>query len=206
MTTMTRRSLFRAGGITALAGFGAAAMSAPALAAPGEIVTGYKYQAQSTPYNCGPTAGAMCLSAKGVHVSADELGRAMKLTTEGTTFGNVAPALTQYIKRADPNASYTGQWIDGNDATPQQVEEMWNRFVKNAQGGFGSMCNWWVPAGKYPGAPDKGVIYHYVAVVGVNTDNHHVLIADSARFHGNETYWLPKGEVATFCAGRGYFW
>lgn len=196
---LTRRSLFRASGVTVLAGFGAA-VAGPALAA--DHVLGHDYVAQPNAFWCGPSACHMAISVKtgspGLKALAGQLGT----TENGTDFGAVAPVLTNNI----PGATYRAQWLPNNDASPDEKALFFDRVKTNIDTGFATVCNWVVPPGSYPnGYQNQSTIYHYTAVVGYN-DNRDLFIADSANFNGVGEYWVPSDRVATLCAARGYFW
>lgn len=200
MTTLTRRNVLRAGAVTALVGFGSAALAAPASAA--EHIVPHEYTPQPNFYWCGPCAVHMAITAKTTSPGLDALAAQLGTTDAGTNFGAISPVLTANI----PDATYRDQWIAGNDATPEEKAVFWDRVKQNIDTGFATVCNWVVPAYSYPnGYQNPSTIYHFVTVVGYN-DNRELLIADSANFNEIGVYWVPADRVATLCALRGYFW
>lgn len=195
-----RRAALRAVGITALAGFGTAALATPAVAA--DHTVPYDYVAQPNFFWCGPSAVHMAITAKTGSPGLDTLAAELATTQDGTNFGAVSPVLTARI----PGATYRDQWIAGNDATPDEKAVFYDRVKTNIDTGFATVCNWVVPPGSYPNGYQNGsTIYHFTTVVGYN-DNRDLLIADSANFNGVGVYWVPSDRVATLCALRGYFW
>ncbi len=200
MSTLTRRNMLRATGLTVLAGFGAAGLAAPAQAA--DHTVPHEYVVQPNFFWCGPSACHMAITAKTGSPGLEALAQQLGTTENGTNFGAISPVLTQNI----PGATYRDQWIAGNDATPEEKAVFWDRVKANIDTGFATVCNWVVPPGSYPNGYQNGsTIYHFTTVVGYN-DNRDLLIADSANFNNVGVYWVPSDRVATLCAERGYFW
>lgn len=210
---MDRRSFFRAAGATALVG-GTGAVLAPSASAyvprtQGERIKPTTWQQQYTTYWCGPAAARMAISARTTALPSQQaLATAMRTTANaGTSFDWMRLGLTANV----PGAVYTGQWMGNEWATATDVTNLWNRATKNVDDGYATVCNWVVNAWQYPyWGGNAGRIYHYVTVDGYDTRYRTLRISDPAGSTLSSglpaRYWLKVADVASYCAGRGYFW
>ncbi|GAA1314577.1 C39 family peptidase [Brachybacterium tyrofermentans] len=208
MTTSApdRRTFFRAVGLTAAAGLGTAAL-APAATAAGETVLPTTYREQPNFFYCGPTAVSIALSAKVTPPSLDTLAAELGTTDNGTNFGSVSPVLTNRLA----GATYRDQWMAGTSASDADADLLWDRATTNVDDGFATVCNWWVVAGDYPNwGGNTSDIYHFVTIDGYDADARTLRVADPAGSTLTASlpshHWLSPKQVATYCAGRGYFW
>lgn len=170
-------------------------------AAPAEKVLPFDFQLQTTYYYCGPTAAHMALSARGVHLSQDDL--AARLGT--TTFGTASAVDTTRVLNAVLNTSfYRTHSIPGPGATPAQIAGLRADVVRAISNGYGVVAN---IAG---GATDLAGVWHdfpgghYVAIVGYKDNGASVEIADSSGMFGPGTYWMSTANAARWMATHGY--
>lgn len=208
MTTIApdRRTFLRAVGVSAAAGLGTLAIT-PRASAAGEKVLPTTYREQPNFFYCGPTAVSIALSAKVTPPGLDTLAAELGTTDNGTNFGAVSPVLTNRLT----GATYRDQWMGGTSASPADADLLWQRAVANVDTGFATVCNWWVVAGEYPNwGGNTSDIFHFVTIDGYNADDRSLRIADPAGSTLSSTlpshHWLSVQQVATYCAGRGYFW
>ncbi|PWH07709.1 hypothetical protein DEO23_03565 [Brachybacterium endophyticum] len=206
---LDRRTFLRTTGLSALAlGAGTTLLpAATATAAAGETLLPTTWQQQSTLYWCGPTAVAIALSARGEAPTPDSLAGELGTTDDGTTFGAISPVLNAHT----PDKTYTDHFMESMTATKEDADLLWQRATNNADNGFATVVNWWVLPGEYPGwgGNDKDV-QHFLTIDGYNADEGTLRIADPAGATLSDSLpqrqWLSAQQVATFCAGRGYFW
>ncbi|UJW34718.1 C39 family peptidase [Saccharothrix sp. AJ9571] len=210
---MQRRGFLRAivgvAAASALVLPGAAFASAPAAVAPSDVrVAGAKslnvqYQVQETGYWCGPAAARIAMSARtGNLPSQGDLAAQMGTTENGTDhIGQIANAL---------NANLGTTWYEvkemPNDPPSQaQKDLLWQDIVTDVDNGYAVVANIVAPPGNQPpGYPPNETIYHYFTVIGYNSDNMTVHIADSANFGGNQIYWLSFDQLASLIPPKGY--
>ncbi|HJF50046.1 MAG TPA: C39 family peptidase [Brachybacterium paraconglomeratum] len=207
MTTIAadRRTFLKTLGVTAAAGLATLAVAPRASAA--QTVLPTTYQQQPNFFYCGPTAVAIALSAKVQPPSLDTLAAELATTDSGTNFGAVSPVLTARL----PGATYRDQWMESTSASQADADLLWERATTNVDDGFATVCNWWVVAGEYPNwGGNTGDIFHFVTIDGYDAANRTLRIADPAGSTLSASlpshHWLSVEQVATYCAGRGYFW
>ena len=207
MTTIAadRRTFLKTLGVTAAAGLATLAVAPRASAA--QTVLPTTYQQQPNFFYCGPTAVAIALSAKVQPPSLDTLAAELATTDNGTNFGAVSPVLTARL----PGATYRDQLMEGTSASQADADLLWERATTNVDDGFATVCNWWVVAGEYPNwGGNIGDIFHFVTIYGYDAANRTLRIADPAGSTLSASlpshHWLSVEQVATYCAGRGYFW
>lgn len=201
-----RRTFFTALGVTALAGAGTLTLT-PRASAAGEVVLPTTHLQQPNFYYCGPSAVSIALSAKVAPPSLDTLAAELGTSNNGTNFGAVSPVLTNRL----PGATYRDQWMAGTSASDAETNLLWDRAVANVDSGFATVCNWWVVAWEYPNwGGNASDIFHFVTVDGYSAENRTLRVADPAGTTLSAElpthHWLPVAQVATYCAGRGYFW
>lgn len=208
--TTDRRGFLRAVGLTALAGAGTATalgVSSPSASAAGQTVLSTTYLQQPNTYYCGPTAVSIALSAQVTPPDLGTLGAELGTTPGGTNFGAVSPVLTARI----PGATYHDQWMASTTASAADADLLWDRATANVDSGHATVCNWWIMPGAYPNwGGNAHEIYHFVTVDGYDADQRTLRVADPAGTTLSASlpdhHWLPVQDVASYCAGRGYFW
>lgn len=151
--------------------------------------------AQETGYWCGPAAARIALSAvlEGLP-SQTQLARDLGTTTNGTdTIGQVAQGLNKY------SPGYSSK--DGSVSS----DELWGDVVRGIDNGRPLVANIVAPPGNQPpGYPSGETIYHYVAVIGYDSENKTVHVADSARFSGISEHWLSIEQLRSLVSSKGY--
>lgn len=177
-----------------------------------EKVLSYSRQwvTQNTGWYCGPASTQTVILGKtGKLVPEDELARDLRTTVNGTDYIGFFPAVL--------NRRIGGGWrhqdIPGADASPAEVETLWDRLRSSIDSGFGVIANFVVPPSNYPRAvaPSTqspayggGTVYHYVACMGYGEDSNgrRVWIADSG--FSPYGYWMSLRQFASCIAGKGY--
>lgn len=202
---LDRRHFIRAAGATAVGG-GLALLTTPAAFAAEETLP-TTYQQQPNFFYCGPTACAIAISAKADPPSLDTLASELGTSDAGTNFGSISPVLTNRV----PGATYRDQWMDNTSATQADADLLWERATTNVDDGYATVCNWWVMPGEYPDwGGNTSEIFHFVTCDGYDPDKKTLRIADPAGSTLSPDlpshHWLTAQQVATYCAGRGYFW
>nr|WP_228004951.1 C39 family peptidase [Amycolatopsis sp. YIM 10] len=189
---------------------GAAFASAanPAPVAPADVkVAGAKslnvqYQVQETGYWCGPAAARIAMSARtGNLPSQADLAAQMGTTENGTDhISQIANAL---------NANLGTTWYEvkempNDPPTQAQKDLLWQDIVTDVDAGYAVVANIVAPPDNHPPGYPNETIYHYFTVIGYNSDNMTVHIADSANFGGNQIYWLSFDQLASLIPPKGY--
>ncbi|MBN6035040.1 C39 family peptidase [Amycolatopsis sp. 195334CR] len=211
---MQRRGFFRAivgvaaAGALVLPGAAFAANPAPANPAPADVnVAGAKslnvqYQVQETGYWCGPAAARIAMSARtGTLPSQGDLAAQMGTTENGTDhISQIANAL---------NANLGTTWYEvkempNDPPTQAQKDLLWQDIVYDVDNGYAVVANIVAPPDNHPPGYPNETIYHYFTVIGYNSDNMTVHIADSANFGGNQIYWLSFDQLASLIPPKGY--
>jgi hypothetical protein len=67
-----------------------------------------------------------------------------------------------------------------------------------------SVANIVAPANNHPPGYPNYTIYHYFTVIGYDSSDMTVLIADPAGFAPTATYWLTFNQLATLIPPKGY--
>lgn len=167
-----------------------------------QIVLPHKYGAQLTGYTCGPAATKHVLSTAGRNdLTEAVLARECGTTVNGTDdIANIVPVLKKYTA-----ASWgrTGMPID--PPTSAQVSALRAAIVNTVVNQRrGMVVNIVAPPGNnLPGYPNY-TVWHYIAVVGYDTDKDLVYLADSARFSGYEHYWVSTAKLASLIPPKAY--
>jgi hypothetical protein len=166
----------------------------------GVTILNHDYQIQKYGWNCGPTATRCALSTRGILLTQDQLIRECRTTTNGTdSINQILPVLNKYT-----GAAFASQWIVNDPPTPTQIGNTWNNICESILAGYGVVCNIVAPPNNHPPGYPNTTIWHYIAVVGVNTDNKQVYVADSAYFSGITHYWLTIQQLTSMITPKGY--
>lgn len=204
---ITRRSLLTGMG-TGAAALGLTALgAAPAMAA-SKTVANFSHFPQANGYYCGPATVRMAAKIRNNWVTQNTAASFMGTTSSaGTNIRQVTDGLNQYV----PGAVYTCEyyWRDSGYMSPTEINNMFDRIVKNVNDGYGTALNWFVPAGEYPGNPRLGNVYHHVLAIGYDTSERLVQIADPASSvfaDVKPTYWVPLWKIVPWVGKRGYAW
>jgi hypothetical protein len=163
------------------------------------------YQAQKTGYWCGPAAARIALSSQ-----TKKLPDQAALATEIGTTTNGTDHISQVVDGLNKRLAGTGtqyvtrDWAD-RPLTSAMTQQLWSDTLRNIDDGKAMVANIVAPPGNQPpGYPSSQTIYHYVTIVGYNTEDKTVHISDPARFSGKEEYWLSLDKVASLIQPRGY--
>lgn len=166
---------------------------------PSTKILKYRYQAQTTYWNCGPAAVRNALSASGVETSQDALAGPLG-TTEGGT--NSAEDTTRGLNQMVKGNPYRTHMF-GGAASPAEMDQLQADVVKAVTDGRGVVVNVAGDAVDTDGGWHSFPGGHYIAVIGYRNDGRTVRIADSANPALPE-YWLSTIDLANWAASRGY--
>lgn len=178
---------------------------APALAA-GRTVT-HGYHAQERSYWRGPATLRMAASCRGASITQADAAAFMGTTAEkGTSLEALTRGLDQFV----PDSDYRIEsfWRDSDWMSRREISQMVSRIRQNVDDGYGTVLNWNVLPGRYPGFANKGPIAHHVLCDGHDAGKRTLRVADPAAhmFGLAETSWIPVSTVVGFVARRGYAW
>ena len=163
------------------------------------------YRVQETGYWCGPAAARIALSARTDDLpSQAELAEQLGTTENGTDhISQVTDVLNENL--AGTNTNYVTKEMPNDPPTQAQKDQLWNDIVTDINDGYAIVANIVAPPGNQPpGYPPGQTIYHYFTVIGYDSENMTVHIADSASFSGNQLYWLSFDQLASLIPPKGY--
>lgn len=168
-------------------------------AAAGVKTLNIDFQYQQTGYWCGPAATHNALSARGVQRTQQQLANELPTSTNGTDWiGQVTRVMSGYV------GWYETKDMPSDPPTQAQRDLLWADVVLDIDSGFPIVANIVAPAGNHPPGYPNYTIFHYFTVIGYNSDNRDVLIADSAGFAPTGTYWLTFNQLASLIPPKGY--
>lgn len=165
--------------------------------------------AQDTPYNCGPASvQTVVLAAAKKLYPESELAAKLGTHQGGTDYiGQFPKVLNALI----PGAQYTHVDLTRDPATAEQKQALWDHIVQSLDAGHGVIANIIAPPSNYPKAvaPSTispayggGVVYHYIAILGYDSERRSVWVADSGFYPYG--YWLAFDQLATLIPPKGY--
>ena len=165
-------------------------------------VLNIQYQIQQTGYWCGPAATRIAISArKSSPPSQATLAAQLPTTTNGTDWiGQVTRVLNQHIG----TGWYETKEMPNDPPTQAQRDLLWRDIVLDINNGYAIVANIVAPANNHPPGYPNYTIYHYVTVIGYDSSDMTVKIADPANFGGNQIYWLTFNQLATLIPPKGY--
>ncbi len=160
-----------------------------------------QFQYQQTGYWCGPAATRMALSAKmSSPPSQQELANQLPTTTNGTDWiGQVTRVLNNRLN----TGYYETKEMPNDPPTQAQRNLLWYDIQYDIDRGYAIVANIVAPANNHPPGYPNYTIWHYFTVIGYDTSDSTVLIADPAGF-GPATYWLTFNQLATLIPPKGY--
>lgn len=160
----------------------------------------HQYSTQETGYFCGPGSTQIALTALGIDVPETQLADELGTDTDGTDWiGQITLALWRHSGRR-----YVTCEISNDPPTPAQREQLWVDVVGSIDAGAPLVANIVaVPGNRPPGYPPQE-IYHYIALLGYDTEQRAVYVADPANFGGLQHYWLTVTKLASLIAPKGY--
>lgn len=176
--------------------------------APAKVQLNFTWKGQETGYWCGPGSTRIALTTV---LAADkvptqtQLATALGTTKDGTVRANVIPVLNSYINPATPYADYPVDTVPTDDQRALLKATIIARLAAG-EPVIANVLSGWRPPG-YP----TGTIGHFVAVVGYDTTNDTVMIADPAGLGAPSprwvnvpsSYWISLQNFGTWVGGRG---
>ncbi|CAM06456.1 peptidase C39-like protein [Saccharopolyspora erythraea NRRL 2338] len=163
------------------------------------------YQVQETGYWCGPAATRIALSARTGDLPSQETLAAELGTTENGTdhISQVTGVLNNRL--SGTGSEYSTVEMPDDPPTQEQKDKLWSDIVADIDSGHAIVANIVAPPGNQPpGYPPGQTIYHYFTVIGYDSENMTVHIADPASFSGNQLYWLSFDQLSTLIPPKGY--
>jgi len=158
------------------------------------------FQYQQTGYWCGPAATRIALSARMSAPSQQELANQLGTDEDGTDWiGQVTGVLNNRLN----TGYYETKEMPNDPPTQAQRDLLWNDIQYDIDRGYAIVANIVAPASNHPPGYPNYTIYHYFTVIGYDTSDSTVLIADPAGF-GPATYWLTFNQLATLIPPKGY--
>ncbi|MEC3981778.1 C39 family peptidase [Amycolatopsis sp. H20-H5] len=167
-----------------------------------DAVLNIQYQVQNTGYWCGPAATRIAISARTGNVpSQATLASQLGTTTNGTDYiGQVTGVLN-----GDLGSSwYETKNMPSDPPTQAQRDLLWRDIVLDVNNGYAVVANIVAPADNHPPGYPNYTIYHYFTVIGYDSSDMTVKIADPASFGGNQIYWLTFNQLSTLIPPKGY--
>lgn len=160
-----------------------------------------QFQYQQTGYWCGPAATRMALSARmSSPPSQQQLANELPTTTNGTDWiGQVTRVLNNRLN----TSYYETKEMPNDPPTQAQRNLLWYDIQYDIDRGYAIVANIVAPANNHPPGYPNYTIWHYFTVIGYDTSDSTVLIADPAGF-GPATYWLTFNQLATLIPPKGY--
>jgi hypothetical protein len=158
------------------------------------------FQYQQTGYWCGPAATRIALSARISPPSQQELANQLGTTTNGTDWiGQVTGVLNNNLN----TGYYETKEMPNDPPTQAQRDLLWYDIQYDIDRNYAIVANIVAPANNHPPGYPNYTIWHYFTVIGYDTSDSTVLIADPAGF-GPATYWLTFNQLATLIPPKGY--
>ncbi|MEU0095331.1 C39 family peptidase [Kribbella sp. NPDC006257] len=180
----------------------AAAKKVPAggYSAQGLRTLNIQFQYQQTGYWCGPAATRIALSARISPPSQQQLANELPTTTNGTDWiGQVTRVLNNHLG----TGWYETKEMPNDPPTQAQRDLLWRDVILDIDNNYPIVANIVAPANNHPPGYPNYTIWHYFTVIGYDTSDSTVLIADPAGF-GPATYWLTFNQLATLIPPKGY--
>ena len=159
------------------------------------------FQYQQTGYWCGPAATRIALSARISPPSQQQLANELPTTTNGTDWiGQVTRVLNNHLG----TGWYETKEMPNDPPTQAQRDLLWRDVTLDLDHNYPIVANIVAPASNHPPGYPNYTIYHYFTVIGYDSSDMTVLIADPAGFAPTATYWLTFNQLATLIPPKGY--
>ena len=169
---------------------------------------------QETGFWCGPASAQVVLNGLGLKVPESQLAREIGTHTGGTDYiGLIEHVLDQRVG----HMQYTSVYTPNDPMSAAQTERFWAHLVQSIIGNkAGVVANIVAPPtnpprgtkGSTPPPYSRAVTtWHYVSIMGIDTDVRAVWIADSANFGGITGFWCPfdgPGSICSLIPPKGY--
>jgi hypothetical protein len=165
-------------------------------------VLNIQYQVQQTGYWCGPAATRIAISAKkSSPPSQATLAQQLPTTPNGTDWiGQVTRVLNNNIG----TGWYETKEMPNDPPTRAQRDLLWRDIVLDINNGYAIVANIVAPANNHPPGYPNYTVWHYFTVIGYDSSDMTVKIADPASFGGYQIYWLTFNQLATLIPPKGY--
>nr|WP_232328532.1 C39 family peptidase [Kibdelosporangium sp. MJ126-NF4] len=165
-------------------------------------VLNIQYQVQQTGYWCGPAATRIAISARTGNVpSQQQLANELPTSTNGTDWiGQVTRVLNNRVG----NGYYETKEMPNDPPTQAQRDLLWHDVVFDIDRGWAIVANIVAPANNHPPGYPNYTVWHYFTVIGYDSSNYTVKIADPANFGGYQQYWISFNQLATLIPPKGY--
>ncbi|TCO21152.1 peptidase C39-like protein [Kribbella steppae] len=183
-----------------------AAAAAKPVPTPGDSAQGVRtlnidFQYQQTGYWCGPAATRIALSARISPPSQQQLANELPTDENGTDWiGQVTRVLNNHLG----TGWYETKEMPNDPPTQAQRDLLWRDVVLDIDNNYAIVANIVAPASNHPPGYPNYTIWHYFTVIGYDTSDMTVLIADPAGFAPTATYWLTFNQLATLIPPKGY--
>ncbi|WP_433159992.1 C39 family peptidase [Kribbella sp. CA-247076] len=159
------------------------------------------FQYQQTGYWCGPAATRIALSARISPPSQQQLANELPTDENGTDWiGQVTRVLNNHLG----TGWYETKEMPNDPPTQAQRDLLWRDVVLDIDNNYPIVANIVAPANNHPPGYPNYTIWHYFTVIGYDTSDMTVLIADPAGFAPTATYWLTFNQLATLIPPKGY--
>jgi len=172
-------------------------------------------------YSCGPAATQIVLDGMGIKVPERTLLQEIEAIEnpgrgddkDGTDYVGL---IEQVLDRRVPGAAFTSVYMPNDPPTAKQKQRLWDDLVRSIfENKTGVVANIVAPARNRPRAVKGSVpppyppvtTWHYIALMGIDTDAKAVWVADSAAFGGITGWWAPfdgPGSICTLIPPKGY--
>lgn len=160
-----------------------------------------QYQVQQTGYWCGPAATRIAISARKSPPSQQYLANVLPTTVNGTDWiGQVTRTLNNELG----TSYYETKEMPNDPPTQAQRDLLWRDVVYDIDRGWAIVANIVAPANNHPPGYPNYTVWHYFTVIGYDSSNWAVKIADPASFGGYQQYWIPFNQLATLIPPKGY--
>lgn len=161
-----------------------------------------QFQYQSTGYWCGPAATRIALSAKTSNLpSQQQLAYELPTDEEGTDH---ISQVTRVLNNRLNTGYYETKSMPNDPPTQSQRDLLWHDITYDIDRGWALVANIVAPANNHPPGYPNYTIWHYFTVIGYDSSDQTVLIADPAGFADTPTYWLTFNQLATLIPPKGY--
>jgi hypothetical protein len=179
----------------------AATTAPPTPAPPAEKELNVDYQPQVNFYYCGPAATRIAASAKGHHLSQDEVAGKLGTTLNGTPS---AEDTTRVLNTVVGKDAYHTTAIPDPQPKPAQMDQLQADVVRAVNDGRPLVANI-----KGSVVDETGIVHaygggHYIAVIGYTDQGRSVRIADPADVNGDDFYTVSTIDLTNWMATRGY--
>lgn len=169
---------------------------------------------QETGHWCGPASAQVVLNGLNIRVPEAQLAREIGTHTGGTDYIGL---IERVLDQRASHLQYTSVYTPNDPMSQAQKDRFWQHLVQSILGNrAGVVANIVAPPtnpprgtkGSVPPPYSRAVTtWHYVSIMGIDTDVRAVWIADSANFGGITGFWCPfdgPGSICSLIPPKGY--